>query len=129
MSGDMDLKPNTFTYNAVINALAKSGEPDGRCFFSYSLVFILVPAITAVLTSSNSVLSAAARAERVLHNMVNRHRNGGCDDVKPTTINFNTVSKLLLCQFLNALGMVLQCLTLLLSGTGRMGKEFLSTSS
>jgi Pentatricopeptide repeat domain/PPR repeat len=56
------LKPNTFTYNAVINALAKSGEP-----------------------------GAAARAERVLQNMVNRHRNGGSDDVKPTTINFNTV--------------------------------------
>ena len=46
----------------VINALAKSGEP-----------------------------GAAARAERVLQNMVNRHRNGGSDDVKPTTINFNTV--------------------------------------
>ena len=26
LAGDMDLKPNTFTYNAVINALAKSGE-------------------------------------------------------------------------------------------------------
>ena len=26
-AGDNDLKPNTFTYNAVINALAKSGEP------------------------------------------------------------------------------------------------------
>ncbi len=63
MAGDMDLKPNTFTYNAVINALAKSGEP-----------------------------GAAARAERVLQNMVNRYRNGGNDDVKPTTINFNTVS-------------------------------------
>jgi len=62
MAGDMDLKPNTFTYNAVINALAKSGEP-----------------------------GAAARAERVLQNMVNRYRNGGSDDVKPTTINFNTV--------------------------------------
>ena len=48
----------------VINALAKSGEP-----------------------------GAAARAERVLQNMVNRHRNGGSDDVKPTTINFNTVSQ------------------------------------
>jgi len=47
----------------VINALAKSGEP-----------------------------GAAARAERVLHNMVKRHRQGGMnDDVKPTTINFNTV--------------------------------------
>lgn len=51
-----------FTYNAVINALAKSCEA-----------------------------GAAARAERVLQNMVNRHRNGGGDDVKPTTINFNTV--------------------------------------
>ena len=61
-NGDMDLKPNTFTYNAVINALAKSCEA-----------------------------GAAARAERVLQNMVNRHRNGGGDDVKPTTINFNTV--------------------------------------
>ena len=60
--GDMNLKPNTFTYNAVINALAKSCES-----------------------------GAAARAERVLQNMVNRHRNGGGDDVKPTTINFNTV--------------------------------------
>lgn len=60
-AGDADLKPNTFTYNAVINALAKSGEP-----------------------------GAAARAERVLQNMVNRHRSGN-DDVKPTTINFNTV--------------------------------------
>ena len=47
----------------VINALAKSGEP-----------------------------SAAARAERVLHNMVNRHKHGASDDVKPTTINFNSVS-------------------------------------
>ena len=46
----------------VINALAKSGEP-----------------------------SAAARAERVLHNMVNRHKLGASDDVKPTTINFNSV--------------------------------------
>lgn len=55
-------RPNTFTYNAVIQALAKSGEA-----------------------------GAAARAERVLQNMVNRHRNGGGDDVKPTTINFNTV--------------------------------------
>ena len=62
LAGDPDLKPNTFTYNAVINALAKSGEA-----------------------------GAAARAERVLQNMVNRHRNGGGDDVKPTTINFNTV--------------------------------------
>ena len=53
---------NTFTYNAVINALAKSGEP-----------------------------GAAARAERVLHNMVNRLRANGGNDVKPTTINFNTV--------------------------------------
>ena len=61
-NGDNDLKPNTFTYNAVINALAKSCEA-----------------------------GAAARAERVLQNMVNRHRNGGGDDVKPTTINFNTV--------------------------------------
>jgi hypothetical protein len=34
---------------------------------------------------------AAARAERVLQNMVNRHRTGGLDDIKPTTINFNTV--------------------------------------
>lgn len=80
LAGDLDLKPNTFTYNAgesvtcdcvnscspvlcsylsfrgaVINALAKSGEP-----------------------------GAAARAERVLQNMVNRHRSGGGDDVKPT---------------------------------------------
>jgi hypothetical protein len=47
----------------VINALAKSGEP-----------------------------SAAARAERVLHNMVNRHKHGASEDVKPTTINFNSVS-------------------------------------
>jgi pentatricopeptide repeat protein len=62
LAGDMDLKPNTFTYNAVINALAKSGEA-----------------------------GAAARAERVLQNMVNRNRNGGGDEVKPTTINFNTV--------------------------------------
>jgi hypothetical protein len=61
-AGDMDLKPNTFTYNAVINALAKSGEA-----------------------------GAAARAERVLQNMVNRHRNGGGDDISPTTININTV--------------------------------------
>jgi len=52
----------TVTYNAVINALAKSGEP-----------------------------GAAARAERVLHNMVNRLRTNGGQDVKPTTINFNTV--------------------------------------
>ena len=47
----------------MINALAKSGEA-----------------------------GAAARAERVLQNMVNRHRNGSSEDtVKPTTINFNTV--------------------------------------
>ena len=62
LAGDMDLKPNTFTYNAVINALAKSGEP-----------------------------GAAARAERVLHNMVNRHRHGASDEIRPTTINFNSV--------------------------------------
>ena len=49
-------------FSQVINALAKSGEP-----------------------------SAAARAERVLHNMVNRHRHGASEDVKPTTINFNSV--------------------------------------
>ena len=60
LAGDADLKPNTFTYNAVINALAKSGE-----------------------------VGAAARAERVLQNMVNRYRSAGSDDVKPTTINFN----------------------------------------
>jgi hypothetical protein len=64
LAGDVGLKPNTFTYNAVINALAKSGEP-----------------------------SAAARAERVLHNMVNRHKHGASEDVKPTTINFNSVSR------------------------------------
>lgn len=66
-AGDVDLKPNSFTYNAVINALAKSQES-----------------------------GAAAKAERVLQNMVNRlqHKNQDdfCkDDVKPTTINFNTV--------------------------------------
>lgn len=47
-------------YNAVINALAKSGEP-----------------------------GAAARAERVLQNMVNNRNDN--DDVRPTTINFNAV--------------------------------------
>jgi pentatricopeptide repeat protein len=66
LAGDVDLKPNTFTYNAVINALAKSGEA-----------------------------GAAARAERVLQNMVNRHKHGANGDVKPTTINFNTVRLLL----------------------------------
>jgi hypothetical protein len=46
----------------VINALAKSGEP-----------------------------GAAARAERVLHNMVNRQRHGASEEVRATTINFNSV--------------------------------------
>lgn len=62
IAGDTDLRPNTFTYNAVINTLAKSCEP-----------------------------GAAAKAENVLKNMVNRYTTGGVDDVKPTTINFNTV--------------------------------------
>jgi pentatricopeptide repeat protein len=59
LAGDTDLKPNTYTYNAVISALAKSGET-----------------------------GAAARAERVLQNMVNRQRAGGSDAVKPTTIKY-----------------------------------------
>lgn len=59
LAGDNDLKPNTYTYNAVISALAKSGET-----------------------------GAAARAERVLQNMVNRQRIGGSDAVKPTTIKY-----------------------------------------
>jgi hypothetical protein len=46
----------------VINALAKSGEP-----------------------------GAAAKAERVLHNMVNRQRHGASEEVRATTINFNSV--------------------------------------
>jgi len=54
-AGDVSLKPNSYTYNAVICALAKSGEA-----------------------------GAAARAERVLQNMVNRHRQGGDEDIKPT---------------------------------------------
>ncbi len=61
MSGEVDLKPSCFTYNAVIHALAKSGEAQ-----------------------------AATRAENVLQNMVNRHQAGGTDEM-PTTINFNTV--------------------------------------
>jgi pentatricopeptide repeat protein len=61
-AGDLALKPNNFTYNAVINSLAKSKEP-----------------------------GAAEKAERVLQNMVNRYKSGGENDVKPTTINFNTV--------------------------------------
>ena len=62
LAGDLDLKPNTFTYNAVINSLAKSGEP-----------------------------GAARKAERVLQNMVNIYKAGGTNDVKPTTIHFNAV--------------------------------------
>jgi len=53
-----DVKPNSFTYNAVINALAKCNEP-----------------------------GAAAKAERVLCNMVARTD----DAIRPSTINFNTV--------------------------------------
>ena len=63
LAGDLDLKPNTLTYNAIINSLAKSGEP-----------------------------GAARKAERVLQNMVNRYKaGGGTNDVKPTTIHFNAM--------------------------------------
>jgi hypothetical protein len=55
LAGDMDLKPSTSTYNAVIKALLRSGEA-----------------------------GAAARAERVLWNKGNRHRNGGYNDVSTT---------------------------------------------
>ena len=65
MRGDTNLKPNTYTYNAVINSLAKSKEP-----------------------------GAAQRAERVLQNMVNKYNTGGTSDMKATTINFNAVSLL-----------------------------------
>jgi pentatricopeptide repeat protein len=64
VAGDTDLKPNTYTYNAVISALAKSGET-----------------------------GAAARAERVLQNMVNRQRVGGSDAVKPTTIKYVAIER------------------------------------
>jgi hypothetical protein len=98
MAGDMDLKPNTFTYNVrknranfvttyLTSLLVESLQlttPSSHCFYG-----LISQAVINALAKSGET-GAAARAERVLQNMVNRHRNGGSDDVKPTTINFNT---------------------------------------
>jgi len=101
-----NLKPDAFTYTAVIDAWSKSGYRGAAAradqlldkmeakylagdvalrpnSFTYNAV------INALAKSGEP--GAAARAERVLQNMVNRHRQGVGDDCKPTTINFNTI--------------------------------------
>jgi pentatricopeptide repeat protein len=61
-TGDPELKPNTFTYNTLINALAKSGE-----------------------------IGAASRAERILTSMHKKYTEEGNKALKPTKWTYNNV--------------------------------------
>lgn len=127
LAGDMDLRPNTFTYVRIsslfcwIHIIFRSKQivvlqRSYNCSFFCTLersnqcisqgTFILKKVhihhtrkqLVFLQRSYNFLLfcpksgepGAAARAERVLHNMVNRHRHGASEDVKPTTINFNS---------------------------------------
>ena len=98
-SGMPSLKPDNFTYTAVIDAWAKSGYRGAAARADQLLDKMeakylagdvdLKPnsytynAVICALAKSGEA-GAAARAERVLQNMVNRHRTGGDDDIKPT---------------------------------------------
>lgn len=107
LSGENDsVKPNTFTYTAVIEAYANSGAPNAAqkaeeiCNRMVQKYQEGDPNVTPSARSFNAVIhayaksreeGAAQQAELVFDRMMELFEESGMDEIKPNAVNFNSL--------------------------------------
>ncbi len=106
-SGENDsVKPNTFTYTAVIEAYANSGAPNAAqkaeeiCNRMVQKYQEGDPNVTPSARSFNAVIhayaksrdeGAAEQAELVFDRMMELYEESGLEEIKPNAVNFNSL--------------------------------------